>query len=149
MKKSWGRNCAQALCKCRDSFYSLNSRQVTHQTTQSQKQKGHRWVEISYKDGIVGVKAARWVRTVMDKDVEKAQSRSHVSLLLQEFSCICVYRFFWGVDYVENTADGFTASKEKFKIWSITFRNIIFCTEQLRDWLPCIWDLKYSICFLI
>lgn len=71
MEKSRGRNCAQALCKHRDSFYSLNSRQVTHQTTQSQKQKGHRWVEISYKDGIVGVKAARWVLTIMDQDAEQ------------------------------------------------------------------------------
>lgn len=51
---------ALSLWKCQDSFYSLNSRQVTHQTTRSQKQKGHTWVEISYKDGIVGVNSG-WV----------------------------------------------------------------------------------------
>lgn len=51
--------CARSLSlwKRQDSFYSLNSRQVTHQTTQSQKQKGHTWVEISDKDGMVGVNA--------------------------------------------------------------------------------------------
>lgn len=91
-----------SLWKCQDSFYSLNSCQVTHQTTRSQKQKGHTWVEISYKDGIVGVNAGRGVIMIVNKDVENSQSRNHVALLLQEFIHICVYRIF--LDYVENTA---------------------------------------------
>lgn len=65
-------------------------------------------MEISYKDGIVGVKAAWWVITITNKDVENTQSRSRASLLLQEFICVCVYRIF--PDYVENAA-GFSVSK--------------------------------------
>lgn len=91
-----------SLWKWQDSFYSLNSCQVTHQTTRSQKQKGHTWVEISHKDGIVGVNAGWGVITIVNKDVENSQSRNHVALLLQEFIHICAYRIF--LDYVENTA---------------------------------------------
>lgn len=96
---------SHSLYKHWDSFYSLDSCQITHQTTWSQKQQGYARIELSYRQrqnclyeyGLVG-----WI--IMNREVQKSPPHtvsSHVSEVW-ELIYICLNSIL--LDYVESAA---------------------------------------------
>lgn len=91
------------------------------------KQKGHTWVEISYKDGIVGVNAGGEVITIVNKDVENSEQKSCCSP-----APIFVYTEFCG------KRCSCWIYGQQVDVWNFkhTFWNKTLRTEEREDWPP-------------